>query len=118
MFIWDDHYMPVPDVHLRQIARWCEGKVPERVRHQVRVEHAVRGSKVTIFELREPWNEEFGPEWTRQAIAQLRFDGSSWWLYWPDRNTRWHLFEDVRAPAGSPGPLLDVIDDPRGPFWG
>lgn len=108
--------MPLPDIHLRQITRWCEQRIPEHARHQVRVEHSVRGSNVTIFEVRAPWREDSGTEWTRRPIAQLRHDGARWWLYWPDRNTRWHLLQDVPAQT-SPTPLLDVIDEPRRAFW-
>ena len=108
--------MALPDTHLRQIARWCERKIPEQARSKIRLEHAVRGSNVTILERRAPWQVDVEPEWTKHPVAQLRYDGSVWRLYWPDRNTRWHLMSDV--PAGhSPGPLLEAIDDPRHPFW-
>lgn len=110
--------MAVPDTHLRQIVRWCEEKVPEHLRDRIRVEHTVRGSNVTILEYRPPWREELGLEWTRQPIAQLRYRDGEWRLYWPDRNTRWHEFPDGRSIAASPGPLLEVVDDPRHPFWG
>jgi DUF3024 family protein len=108
--------MTVPDIHLRQIARWCAQRVPEHARDQVRVEHNVRGSTVTIVEVRAPWREDFGSEWIRRPVAQLRYDGAHWRLYWPDRNTRWHLLQDVAAQT-SPGPLLDVIDEPGRAFW-
>jgi len=35
----------------------------------------------------------------------------------PDRNTRWHLVDDV-PPATSVVPLLDTVDDPRRAFHG
>lgn len=107
--------MAVPEIHLREIARWCEQRVPAHVRDQVRVEYGTRGSNVTIFELRPPWKPELGDEWSRRAIAQLRYDGSSWRLYWPDRNTRWHLLPDIPA-ATAPGPLLAEMSNPRQPF--
>lgn len=108
--------MALPETHLRQIARWCEGKVPQQARHRARVEHAVRGSNVTILERRAPWSDEAGPEWSKKPVAQLRYDGSVWTLYWPDRNARWQPLPDVAAQP-SPGPLLGEIDDPRHPFW-
>lgn len=108
--------MAVPDIHLRQIARWCERRIPQRARDQVRVEHTVRGSTVTIVEARAPWREDLGPEWTRRPVAQLRHDGARWRLYRPDRNTRWHPLQDVAAEI-SPAPLLEVIDEPGRAFW-
>lgn len=108
--------MTVPDIHLRQITNWCEQRIPPHARDQVRVEHTVRGSTVTILEVRAPWPEDSGTEWTRRPIAQLRHDGTRWWLYRPDRNTRWHLLEDVPATT-SPAPLLNVVDEPGRAFW-
>lgn len=108
--------MALPETHLRQIVRWCEHHVPEHVRDQVRVEHQVRGSTVTILEMRAPWREDFGPEWSARPAAQLRYGGGGWRLYWPDRNTRWHLLDDVPA-ATTPGPLLAVMDEPGRAFW-
>jgi hypothetical protein len=107
--------MAVPELDLRRIARYCDNRVPVDARDQVRVEHALRGSTVTIIETRPPWDGTDG-EWTRRPIAQLRHDGKQWRLWWPDRNTRWHL---VDAPAAtSPEPLLAVLDDPgSAPFW-
>lgn len=35
--------------------------------------------------------------------ARLRHGAVGWRLYWPDRNTRWHLVADVPA-ATSVGP--------------
>ncbi|SDM22857.1 DUF3024 domain-containing protein [Allokutzneria albata] len=102
--------MAVPDPHLRQIVRWCEGRIPERALHQVRVECTVRASHVTIYEVRAPWAD--GP---RRAIAQLRHDGSLWRLYGPDRNARWQPLPDV-PPHSTPGPLLDVVGGEPG-FW-
>ncbi|TDQ05307.1 DUF3024 domain-containing protein [Labedaea rhizosphaerae] len=49
-------------------------------------------------------------------MAQLRYDGTRWRLYWPDRNTRWHLLQDVPAHT-SPAALLEVIDEPNRAFW-
>lgn len=112
----ENHRVPIPETHLRQITRWCEQHVPERARDQVRVEYAVRGSVVTVFEVRAPWRAEPGAEWTRRPVAQLRHDGRKWRLYWPDRRTRWHLLDDIPAEV-SPEPLLTVIDDPGRAFW-
>ena len=54
---------------LRHVALFCENHVPEHVRDEVRLEHSVRGSKITIVERRPPWSEHIGPEWTSMNIA-------------------------------------------------
>jgi Protein of unknown function (DUF3024) len=113
----------VPELHLHQISRWCQQRIPASLRDQVQVEHRVRGRTVTIVERRPPWRPGLGPEWTTMAIAQLRYSppppaGGRWRLYWADRNTRWHLMDEVPA-AATPAPLLAELDaDPTGIFWG
>lgn len=103
------------DIDLIRVARWCDQKVPQRARHQVRMEYQVRGATVTLVERRVPWNApgtECGPAWTTRPVAQLRRTPQGWRLFWPDRRTRWHLVDDV---PGSPSviPLLEALDDPR-----
>ncbi len=81
---------------------------------------AVRGLTVTVVEERPPWKEGIGSAWSRSPIAQFRFDAEShrWSLYWHDRNTRWHLFEDA-APAPDIEALIRVLDaDATAIFWG
>ena len=67
------------------------------------IEHAVRGSSITILERRPPWNPAYGSEWSSLKVAQLRYD---------DRARRWRLYSSrqqrplasVRArPAGGRG---------------
>lgn len=110
-----DRDVAVPQTHEHQIARWCQERVPDAARDQVRLEYQVRGSSVTIVERRAPWRPDFGPDWTSRPIAQLRYASTTWRLYWPDRNTRWHLIPDVPA-AASPAALLAVIADPASGF--
>lgn len=113
----------VPDLHLRQIARWCDRRVPAGLREELRVEYRLRGHNVTIVECRPPFLEELGPDWTELRVAQLRYlppppTGGQWTLYWADRNDRWHPLPDL-PPASGPGPLLATIDaNPHGVFWG
>jgi hypothetical protein len=86
----------IPELHLHQISRWCQQRVPAQVRDQASVEHRVRGRTVTIVERRPSWSPTVGPEWTTMAIAQLRY-----------------------APPATPAPLLAKLDaDPTGIFWG
>ena len=102
------------------VERFCENRVPGEYRGEVRVDFVVRGDAVTIRELRAPWREEYGPEWSVGALAQMRFDPATrlWTLYWPDRNTRWHVYEDAE-PTDDVEWLLREIDlDPSGIFWG
>jgi hypothetical protein len=114
----------VPELHLRQIARYCQQYVPEHARDQVQVSYRVRGRSVTIVERRPPWRADMGPEWTTRPVAQLRWtsptesgEEGAWRLYWADRNQRWHPVPDI-SPAPSPGRLLAFIDQHPAAFWG
>ena len=99
---------------------FCESRIPERLREEIRLECSRRGRSVTIVERRPPWREDLGPEWTSVTVAQLRFDEDSgrWSLHWRDSSERWHLYDRV-GPSPSVDPLLAEIDaDPTGVFWG
>ncbi len=76
---------------------------------------------VTIMECRPPWDHErMGPEWIRLHVARLRYSRSrrQWTLSWPDRNSRFHLY-DLAQPTADVAALLHEIDrDPTAIFWG
>lgn len=92
--------------------------MPEFVRDQVRHAIKVRGSYVTLLELRPPWRPENGPEWTSCPRGQLRYEAATnlWTLYWPDRNGRWHRWPDAQ-PTRNLDELFEEIDS-SGAFWG
>lgn len=102
----------------QQLAAYCERKVPIQARHQVRLEHEIRGTTVTLTEARAPFD---GSErWTQTPIAQCRFDPETklWSLYCRDRNIRWHPYR-YAEPARDIGALLHALDvDTTGIFWG
>jgi hypothetical protein len=102
------------------VRRYCEARIPPEHLDEVRVEFAVRGRSVSIYECRAPWDDDFGPEWTRRRVAQLRYDRGDgrWRLHWSDRNGRWHPY-DMSEPTAHVRELLTEIDaDPTGIFWG
>jgi len=99
-----------------EVAAYCE----QRSTDDYRIEHAVRGSSITLLERRPPWNPAYGSEWSSLKVAQLRYDDRArrWRLYSHDSNDRWHPYE-LAAPAGDVAPLLDAIEhDHTGIFWG
>lgn len=103
-----------------QLARFCERRVSAEAREHMRLELSTRGSSITLVERRAPWMPGDSGEWTRQPIAQLRYDDStaSWTLWWPDSSDRWHRYDDL-PPARDVGPLLaEIAADPTGIFWG
>lgn len=111
--------MALPELDIARVQRWCRDRVPERARHQVRVECEVADHQLTVVELRAPWSEDAGSEWTPLPVARLRYAASrgEWSLLWRDRNLRFHEYD--LPPSPSVEPLLAELDrDPKGMFWG
>lgn len=52
-------------------------------------------------------------------IAQLRYDPAAqhWTLYWADRNSRWHLYDEME-PWTVTELLAEIDRDPISIFWG
>ncbi|MGA9360734.1 MAG: DUF3024 domain-containing protein, partial [Mycobacterium sp.] len=110
----------LPETDVVRVQRWCRGRVPERVRDEVRVEVDVAERHLTIVECRPLWRADMGAEWTRFPIARLRYTKSTgvWSLYWRDRNLRFHAY-DLVSPTASVEELLAEVDrDPTAIFWG
>lgn len=102
------------------IRHYCEQRVPPEALDEVRIEADVTDRVVTVVECRAPWREDDGAEWTRSAIARLRYTAKAktWTLDWSDRNQRWHKYELIE-PSGDVLAVLDELDrDPTGIFWG
>ena len=108
----------VPDLDLARIRHFCEDRVPTHRRADARVEAAVRGRSVTIFDCRPPWRPEDG-DWSRVPVAQLRYDPGPcvWTLYRADRNGRWHRYEH-HDPGTVDSLLNEIRSDPTAQFWG
>jgi len=109
----------IPAQDLATIRTYCVSRVPSEFLDRIRVEATIRGRSVTIVECRPPWRKDVGPEWSRQRVAQMRYDADAklWTLYWADRHGRWHVF-DLIEPARA-GAILDEIElDRTNIFWG
>ena len=62
----------------------------------------------------------FGPEWSSQRVAQLRYDAKAavWTLYCSDRNGRWWRYEPLPPKRDVAALLAEIHRDPTGIFWG
>lgn len=110
--------IPAPD--LAVVQEYCANRLPPQYRDEVRVECTQRGTSLTISECRPPWSAELGPEWTRQPVAQLRYEPTDgrWTLYFADRNSRWHRYPDALPSCHIESLLGEISTDPTGIFWG
>lgn len=112
--------LAVPETALAAVRRYCEEKVPARHRDELRVECDVRGRSITMYECRPPWHPDVGPDWTRQPVAQLRYDPTDhyWRLYCADRNSRWRYYDMVEPTPKLDDLIAEIDEDPTGIFWG
>lgn len=101
-----------------RLSVYCEERIPDRVRHQVRLTYRIRGSSVTLIEQRPAMMDP--DNWVDIVVAQfrLREEDSRWVLYWADRNSRWHEYDDLEPSTGLDDLLEEVDRDPTGIFWG
>ncbi|MGC4769893.1 DUF3024 domain-containing protein [Micromonospora sp. DT44] len=110
--------LPEQDVAL--VRRWCDERVPQSVRDQVRIECHEAPRHLTVVERRPPWRGKAGQEWTTSPVARLRYTKKTgtWTLYYRDRNLGFHRY-DLTPPSAKVSVLLDEIgSDPTGIFWG
>lgn len=110
----------VPELDIARAMKYCATRVPDQLRHEIRIECDVAPGHLTICECRPPWREDFGPEWTRFPIARLRYTTKTrlWTLYWRDRNLKFHRYPPL-PPSPHLQDLLDYIETSGDPiFWG
>ena len=109
----------MPELDIASVRRWCEQRVPEHIRNQVRVECDIGPGQLTIVECRPPWREDTGPEWTRFPIARLRYTQATrmWTLYWRDRNLRFHRYDQLEPSPDIDDLLTEIDRDPTAIFW-
>lgn len=114
--------MAIPDLYRTQAERlltvFCEERIPEGARDQLRLSHDWRGNSVTLKEHRPVWNDP--SRWSESVVAQFRFNATSmhWQLYCADRNSRWHPYDHVEPSLDFAELLREVDSDPTGIFWG
>jgi hypothetical protein len=101
----------IPDVDLERIKRFCAKESPAAVADQLRVVYTVRGTSVTLAESRPPWDGR-GTEWIDVPFAQVRYspETTTWSLYWADRNSKWHPYEQIDEGFGA-GPLSSLLSE-------
>ena len=117
--------MPLPEHDVELLRDYCQAKVPDHALHQVRMELELTPGAATIVEVRAPWREDFGPDWTRSPVARLRYTQKTgiWVLYSRDYRghpdpPRFRRYPFV-GPSARIGVLIDELDrDPVCAFWG
>jgi hypothetical protein len=111
----------IPELDVPRARRFVDelnAEMPLDARDPVKYELDLETGSLTILECRPPWRD--GPEWTRLPIARLRYMKArrEWSLYWRDRHSKFHVY-DQTPPTPSIQALLDEVKaDPISIFWG
>ncbi|WP_442929573.1 DUF3024 domain-containing protein [Micromonospora sp. WMMC250] len=110
----------LPEADTARVRRWCDQRIPERVRDQVRIVCEEAARHLTIVECRALWHDDSESEGTRLPVARLGYTRTTgtWTRYYRDRSLRFRRY-DLMPPTANVGELLDEIDrDPTAIFWG
>lgn len=107
-------------VRARRFVDELNAEMPFDARDQVKYELDVEPGALTILECRPPWREDDGPEWTRLPIARLRYVKArrEWSLYWRDRHSKFHVYDQTPPTRSIQDLLEEVKADPTSIFWG
>jgi len=100
------------------VGTFCENRVPERARNQVRNGFRIEGQNIFIFESRPRWDDP--SQWMDLDFAKITYVKSRgiMKLYWKRASGKWNLYE----PHGESRELTDFIntidEDRFGCFFG
>jgi hypothetical protein len=112
----------LPELTRRQVEKvltaYCSERLPSYLHDKLKLGFRLRGDRVTLYEER-PALAEPGM-WVEIVVAQFRFQpkNQEWTLYWADRNSKWHPYEEVESNKNFEALLKEVHEDPTGIFWG
>ena len=74
---------------------------------------------MTVVECRTMVPGPSEADWFDVFVARLRFTRSRGWeLYWPDRDSKFHLYEAVEPTQNVTLLLTEIDSDPTGIFFG
>lgn len=81
------------------VGELCRKRSPAHLSHQVRLECAVKGHDVVIYERRPRWNNPH--QWGESPVAKLKFVRTAklWHLYWYRADLKWHEYEGCSGSA-------------------
>ena len=114
--------MPFNDIELQRIKKlvggFCEQRISDHLRSQIKVFYEVRGYDVKIIETRPHYIKS--NEWTETPIARLKYDPSTygWQLYWMRASGRWQRYAELKTTNRLQSLIDEIEKDPYCVFWG
>jgi hypothetical protein len=110
------------DIELQRIKKivggFCDEKIPDHLRNQIKVFYEVRGYDVKITESRPDFMRNY--EWTESPIARMKYDSDTleWQVYWMRASGKWEKYTEFK-PTNNLQLLIEEIEkDPYRVFWG
>jgi len=100
------------------VGEYCDHKIPEHARKQIKLFYEIRGYDVKIIESRPHFINK--DEWTELTVARLKYDTKSmnWQLFWGRASGRWEKYPNL-GPTKNLHEIIDEIEkDPLHVFWG
>jgi hypothetical protein len=114
--------MPLPADNVQRVSEFVAGvnaDMPPHVASQLQYRLDTYRNALTIVECRAMDPDEPAGKWFDVFVARLRFTRSHGWeLYWPDRNSDFHLYEPVEPTQDVTSLLAAIESDPTGIFFG
>lgn len=114
--------MPLPADDVRLVEEFVtnlNAGMPPHVANQLRYRLDTYRNGLTIVECRAVDLEQPAGDWFDVFVARLRFTRSRGWeLYWPDRDSEFHLYEAVKPTQDVTRLLAEIDSDPTGIFFG
>ncbi len=114
--------MPLTEFEIKKIEKivseYCEQKIPPHLKNDIRITFMIIKNEVWIYEKRPVWDNP--SEWHEMPVAKIRCTLKTrlWTLYWPDRNSRWHIYDRIKPNKDISKIIEEIDNDPTRIFWG
>jgi hypothetical protein len=112
--------LPAEDVALvREFVDSLNADMPAHVASQLRYRLDTDRNALAMVECRAVVPDDPGGDWFEVFVARLRFTRSRGWeLYWPDRDSDFHIYESTEPTQDVRLLLAEIDSDPTGIFFG
>ena len=100
------------------VGTFCENRVPERVRDQLRNGFRIEKQNIFIFESRPRWDDP--SEWMDLDFAKITYVTSRgiWKLYWMRASGKWNPYEPHKESKRIDDLIATIDEDRYGCFFG
>ncbi|HBB88254.1 MAG TPA: hypothetical protein DC047_11620 [Blastocatellia bacterium] len=102
----------------RMVGSLCEQRVPDHVKHEIRLSYSIANHEVVICEERPLLDQP--SEWIALEIAKLRYVRKSdeWQLYWKRASGKWWPYEPLTRSKTLAAMIKEIDLDSDGCFFG